>query len=88
MEKPRALNDAKALFGALFVFILSVMSVLQSIKGGDLLVIIAFQIILLIVILIGFLGVVGEEKNKDLSNNMALICVTGIAAFIVSILWF
>lgn len=50
--------------------------------------IVAFQVVLLIVILIGFLGVIGEERNKDLASNLGFVCVSGMISFIISVLWF
>lgn len=36
---------------------------------------IAFQIILLFVILVSFVGVVGETKDKKLRDNMTYLCI-------------
>jgi len=80
----------KALFSVLFVFLLLALCrcYLIEYEGSAHAVVTAFQVILLIVILIGFLGAVGEEKDKDLSNNLAFLCVSGMIAFIISVLWF
>ncbi len=44
-----------------------------------------FQIILIAMILIGFLGVIGEKENDNIRNNLARICIIGIIAFILTI---
>ena len=49
--------------------------------------VIAFQIILLIIILISFMGVVGEKEDKDLRKNLSAIIISGMASFIVSVLY-
>lgn len=48
--------------------------------------IIAFQVILLFVIVISFLGAVAE-KDKSLQEKMMVMFLGGLAAFIVSVLW-
>lgn len=47
----------------------------------------AFQIILLIVLSISFLGVIGEKKDENLRNNLALIVAISIVIFVVSVVW-
>lgn len=47
--------------------------------------ILTFQIILIVMILIGFIGVMGEKKDNNLRNNLAGICVVGIIAFVLTI---
>lgn len=49
--------------------------------------IIAFQIILLIVLLISFMGVAGEKEDMNLRKNLTAICIASMAAFIVSVLY-
>lgn len=49
--------------------------------------IIAFQVILIIIMLIGLLGTIGERKDKDLSNRMTTLCVAAMACFIAVRLW-
>ena len=49
--------------------------------------VIAFQIILLIVILISFMVVVGEKEDEGLRKNLSAIIISGMAAFIVSVLY-
>ena len=48
--------------------------------------VIAFQIILLVVIAISFMGVVGE-KDESLQEKLVVTFLGGLAAFIASILW-
>lgn len=49
--------------------------------------IIAFQIILLIIILISFVCVAGERDDEALRSNMTAVCIASITAFIVSVMW-
>lgn len=48
--------------------------------------IIAFQIILLVVIVISFMGVVAE-KNKTVKEKIIWTFLAGLVAFVVSVLW-
>lgn len=48
--------------------------------------IIAFQIILLLIIVVSFMAIVADESEK-FRGNMTAVCIASIAAFIVSILW-
>ena len=48
--------------------------------------IIAFQIILLIVILIGFMVIIGE-KDAVIRVNLTAVSIAGMASFIVSVLY-
>lgn len=43
-----------------------------------------FKIILIIVILITFIGVIGERKDKDLRKHLTAICIVAILGFIIS----
>jgi len=46
--------------------------------------IIAFKIILLLIIVLSFLGAVGERENKNLRDNMTAICISSMFSLIVS----
>lgn len=48
--------------------------------------VIAFQIILLVIIVISFIGVV-SEKDKVLQEKLLVMFLGGLAAFIVSVFW-
>lgn len=48
--------------------------------------VIAFQIILLLIIIISFIGTIGE-KDKSLQEKMLVTFLASLAAFIVSVLW-
>lgn len=48
--------------------------------------VIAFQVILLITIVIAFIGTIGE-KDKSLQEKMFVMFLGSLAAFIVSVLW-
>lgn len=48
--------------------------------------VIAFQIVLLILILVSFIGTVGE-KDKSLQDKLLVTFLASLAAFIVSVLW-
>lgn len=49
--------------------------------------IIAFKTIILSALFISFIGVVGEKKDTNLRNNLTVICVSSMLAFIVSDLY-
>lgn len=49
--------------------------------------IIAFRVILLVVIVISFSEII-SEKDKTLQEKMLVMFLGGLAAFIVSMLWF
>lgn len=49
--------------------------------------IIVFQIVLLLVILIGAIDAVDSEESRDIRDRAGLMCLMGIAAFIVSVMW-
>lgn len=44
----------------------------------------AFQIVLLFVMGLTLLGVIGENKDINLRNNLAAICIVSILAFFVT----
>lgn len=44
-----------------------------------------FQIILIAMIIIGFLGIIGEKENNNIRNNLARVCIVGIIAFILTL---
>jgi len=46
---------------------------------------IAFQVILLIVILISFMGVVAEKEDIELRKIMTYICIFSILAFLITV---
>lgn len=45
---------------------------------------IAFQIVLLVVILLGAIGAVGERGNRQIMANMLALCISAIISFIVA----
>lgn len=47
---------------------------------------IAFQVVLLFIILIGFIGALGEKENENLRSNLTIICVVSIIALVVTFL--
>lgn len=47
--------------------------------------IITFQIILLCSILLTIMGVIGEKKDINLRNNLTMICIVSILAFVASV---
>lgn len=49
--------------------------------------IIAFQVILLITILISVLGVVGEKKDEKLQENITFVCVISMITLLVTVIW-
>jgi hypothetical protein len=52
--------------------------------------VIAFQVILLLIILVSFVYLLPdnrEESDSYIKNNLTAICISGIAAFTVSVLW-
>ncbi|MFA1821174.1 hypothetical protein ACDX78_13540 [Virgibacillus oceani] len=49
--------------------------------------IIAFQIILLISIMISAAGMVGEREDMNLRNSLTAFGIVSIAAFVVSVLY-
>ncbi len=48
--------------------------------------VIAFQVILLITVVISFLGTIGE-KDKSLQEKMLVMFMGSLATFVVSVLW-
>ncbi len=48
---------------------------------------IVFQVILLFIIGISFLGIIGEKENMRLRNNLVSVCIAAIFAFVVSVMW-
>ena len=45
---------------------------------------VAFQIILLAVILLGAIGAVGEREDRQVVSNMLALCISAIIGFIVA----
>lgn len=48
--------------------------------------VIAFQVILLFVILISFIGFMGERNDKDLRNGLMYICVISSLAMLAMVI--
>ncbi|MFT0803691.1 hypothetical protein VSK91_20190 [Bacillus swezeyi] len=48
--------------------------------------IIAFEIILLLMMVLSFLGAVGEKENKKLRDNMTAVCLASMISLVVSFL--
>ncbi len=48
--------------------------------------IIAFQIILIFIILISFICSVGEKEDKNLRNNCLALCIAAIGAFVATVI--
>lgn len=50
--------------------------------------VIAFQILLLVIILISFFYMIGEiEKSKETTRQVTAVCLASIIAFIISVIW-
>lgn len=47
----------------------------------------AFQIVLLIVIIITCGGTMVEKDNLQIQRNVSAVCVASITAFIVTVIW-
>ena len=45
---------------------------------------IAFQIVLLVVVLLGAIGTVGERGDRQVMMNMLALCISAIIGFIVT----
>ena len=45
---------------------------------------IAFQIVLLVVVLLGAIGAVGERGNRQVMMNMLALCISAMVSFIVT----
>lgn len=45
----------------------------------------AFQIVLLILILVSFSGAIGEKKDIELRKTMTYICIFSILAFLITV---
>lgn len=45
---------------------------------------IAFQIVLLAVILLGAIGAVGEREDRQIVMNMLALCISAMVGFIVA----
>ena len=44
----------------------------------------AFQIVLLVVVLLGAIGAVGERGDRQVMMNMLALCISAIIGFIVT----
>ena len=49
--------------------------------------VIAFQIILMFIMLVSIFGVIGEKKDEKLRDLLAGAFVASLVAFIVSVMW-
>lgn len=49
--------------------------------------IVAFKVLLLIIILISFMGAVGEKDDKKLRDDMAYICMISILSMLAMVIW-
>ncbi|MBU9711079.1 hypothetical protein [Evansella tamaricis] len=47
---------------------------------------IAYKIFLLSIIIITFIGTVGERKDENLRNNMTAICIASMISFLIAVL--
>lgn len=45
---------------------------------------IAFQIVLLVVVLLGAIGAVGERGDRQVMMNMLALCISAMISFIVT----
>lgn len=48
--------------------------------------IIAFQVVLLIIITISFVGIVGEKKDEDLRNKLLGSLIASMVAFVIVVI--
>lgn len=48
--------------------------------------IIAFQVVLLIIITISFVGIVGERKDEDLRNKLLGSLIASMVAFVIVVI--
>ncbi|WP_175077381.1 hypothetical protein [Bacillus glycinifermentans] len=46
--------------------------------------IISFKIILLLIMILSFIGVIGEKEDKKLRDNMAAVCIASMISSIVA----
>lgn len=46
--------------------------------------IIAFKIILLLIMILSFIGVIGEKENKKLRDNMTAVCLASMFSLVVA----
>ncbi|MCY8035617.1 hypothetical protein [Bacillus sonorensis] len=46
--------------------------------------IIAFKIILLLIMILSFIGVIGEKENKKLRDNMTAVCLASMISAVVA----
>ncbi|AKQ71753.1 MULTISPECIES: hypothetical protein [Bacillus] len=48
--------------------------------------IIAFEIILLLMMLLSFIGVLGEKQNEKMSGNLTAVCLASMISLVVAFL--
>lgn len=44
---------------------------------------IIFKVILIVIMILSFLAVMGEKKDKELRNNATALCITSITGFLL-----
>ena len=49
--------------------------------------VITFQILSLIIIVISFVGAIGEKGDKKLQENMTFLCAIALGLFFASVVW-
>ncbi|WP_197035850.1 YWFCY domain-containing protein [Virgibacillus halodenitrificans] len=47
----------------------------------------AFKAIVIIILVISFIGAIGEKDDKKLQENMAFLCAISMALFFASLVW-
>lgn len=50
--------------------------------------IIAFQILVLLIMVVSFISIFADYDNKDFNNAMAFVCVGSMIGFCISIIFF
>jgi len=63
------------------------LGVLFYLEKEELRMVIAFQVLLLVIMLFSVLGAFGERENKGVRDAMVTIFIASTAAFIVSVMW-
>lgn len=48
----------------------------------------AFQLIMLVIMGLSFIGTIGEKKNTTLRNNLVAVCIASIFGFVIAELLF
>lgn len=52
---------------------------------GELFMIIAFQVILLLIVFVSFGGIIGEKKDMRLRDILVIICVVSILSYLATV---